>query len=124
MASIINIETHTDERGSLNVIEDQIGFPVKRIFYIHGVPQNLERGGHGHYQCKMALVTIGGSCTLTVVNKSGESEFKLNDPGKVICLDVLDWHQMKDFTPGAVLLVLASENYDPKDYFNERPSYD
>ena len=34
MAKILNFNTHSDNRGSLTVIEKIIPFDVKRIFYI------------------------------------------------------------------------------------------
>ena len=35
MAYILNLTTHSDNRGNLTVIENQIPFPIKRIFYIY-----------------------------------------------------------------------------------------
>jgi hypothetical protein len=34
MAYIIDLETHTDSRGNLTVIEDVLPFTIQRVFYI------------------------------------------------------------------------------------------
>ncbi len=33
------------------------------------------------------------------------------------------WRQMFDFSPGAVLMVLASEHYDERDYIRNHQTY-
>ena len=47
MARIIDFETHTDERGSLSVIDKVVPFQIKRVFYIHNV-DGSKRGYHKH----------------------------------------------------------------------------
>ena len=43
MAYIINLTTHADKRGSLTVIENQIPFEAKRVFYIYNVDDSVRR---------------------------------------------------------------------------------
>jgi len=33
-----------------------------------------------------------------------------------LILEAKDWHEMYDFTPDAILMVLASEHYEHADY--------
>ena len=40
----------------------------------------------------------------------------MNSPTRGIVIDEMVWHEMHDFTPDCVLLVLASEHYDEADY--------
>ena len=47
MAYIINLTTHNDKRGNLTVIEKEIPFAIRRIFYIYGGDDSV-RGGHRH----------------------------------------------------------------------------
>lgn len=115
MASLINLKTFTDSRGNLTVIEKVVPFAIKRIFYIYGVDHSV-RGGHRHHQTVQAAVCIQGSCVIFNDNGSETEEFLLNSPDKCLLINPEDWHQMHSFTPNAILMVLASEYFDPADY--------
>lgn len=119
MANIINLQTFTDKRGNLTVIEKIIPFEIKRIFYIFGVDDSV-RGGHRHKKTIQAAVCIAGSCK--IYNNDGFSEhiYDLNTPEKCLILNPNDWHQMYDFSKDAILLVLASEYFDINDYIYEK----
>lgn len=121
MATVIDLKQFQDERGSLTVIQEQIPYDIKRVFYIYGVQAGASRGGHGHYRTKISLVCIHGSCLLKINNQGQKSEHLLDSPTKCVLLEPDDWHIMEQFTEGAVLLALASEPYDKEDYFYEEP---
>ncbi len=118
MAHIIDLKTYTDKRGNLTVIEKIIPFDIKRIFYIYGVDES-KRGGHRHHKTIQAAVCIKGACTICNNNGQREEVFELNKPNKCLIIEPQDWHTMYDFTPDAILMVLASENFDEKDYIFE-----
>lgn len=118
MAYIIDLETHTDERGNLTVIEKVLPFDIERVFYIYGVDKS-ERGGHRHHKTIQAAVCIQGECK--IFNNDGNSKqvFHLNKPSKCVVLEPNDWHKMYDFSDNAILMVLASENFEQNDYIFE-----
>jgi hypothetical protein len=118
MARLIDLKTFTDERGNLTVIEKVIPFDVRRIFYIYGVDSSV-RGGHRHHQTIQAAICLKGHCTIWNNNGSLTEEFVLDSPSKCLILEPRDWHKMYDFSPDAILMVLASEYFDPKDYIYE-----
>jgi hypothetical protein len=118
MAQLIDLKTFTDKRGNLTVIEKVIPFTIKRIFYIYGVDDS-KRGGHRHHKTIQAAVCIKGACTIFNNNGKKEETFVLNRPDKCLLLETGDWHTMYDFTPDAILMVMASENFDEKDYIFE-----
>lgn len=119
MAEKLDLQTFTDSRGNLTVIERVIPFTIKRIFYIYGVDDS-ERGGHRHKKTIQAAVCLRGSCT--IVNDDGEKteHFDLQKPSECLLLYPGDWHKMINFSPDAILMVLASEFYDPDDYIYEQ----
>lgn len=43
----------------------------------------------------------------------------LSNPETGILLDRLMWHEMQDMDENTILLVLASEKFDPKDYIRD-----
>lgn len=118
MAYQISLKTFTDTRGNLTVIEKVTPFDVKRIFYIYGVDDSI-RGGHRHHKTIQAAICIKGSCTITNNDSEKEEEFILDSPDKCLILEPKDWHQMKNFSNDAILMVLASEYFDAEDYIYE-----
>ena len=118
MAYLIDLETHTDIRGNLTVIENVLPFGIERVFYIYGVDKS-ERGGHRHHKTIQAAVCIQGECK--IVSNDGENVqiFDLNKPSKCVLLEPKDWHKMCDFSKDAILMVLASEKFDQDDYIFE-----
>ncbi|WP_127717868.1 FdtA/QdtA family cupin domain-containing protein [Halobacteriovorax sp. HLS] len=122
MAHYLEIQNINDTRGNLSIIEDQLGFSIARVFYIHQVPKEAVRGEHAHKKTQMALISVSGDCEIEVHKKGNEiTNFKLDCPTKCLYIDPSDWHLMKNFSSDCVLLVLASEKYDKEDYIFERP---
>jgi len=121
MAYLIDLKTHTDKRGNLTVIEKVLPFDIKRIFYIYGVDGSV-RGGHRHHNTVQAAICITGSCKIYNNDNIEETTFNLNKPSKCLIIEPKDWHQMFDFTPDAILMVLASENYNERDYIFDKYS--
>jgi dTDP-4-dehydrorhamnose 3,5-epimerase-like enzyme len=119
MAEIINLQTFTDKRGNLTVIEKVIPFDVKRIFYIYGVDSSI-RGGHRHKKTVQCAICLKGSCEIYFNNGVNESSFILDQPHKCLLLKPEDWHTMYNFSNDAILMVLASEFYDANDYIFEK----
>ena len=118
MATLINLDTHSDNRGHLTVIENIIPFEIKRVFYIYGVDDSV-RGGHRHHTTEQAAICIKGSCDIFCDNGRQTEVFHLDNPAKCLILHTEDWHTMYNFTPDAILLVLASTSFDPGDYIFE-----
>jgi dTDP-4-dehydrorhamnose 3,5-epimerase-like enzyme len=115
MAHIIHLKTFSDTRGNLTVIEKEIPFAIKRIFYIYGVDDSV-RGGHRHHTTVQAAICIHGSCIVSNDNNKVQEDFVLDHPEKCLILQPEDYHTMHHFSPDAVLLVLASTVFNADDY--------
>jgi dTDP-4-dehydrorhamnose 3,5-epimerase-like enzyme len=118
MAHIINIQTFKDSRGILTVLDNIVPFDIKRLFYIYSVDHS-DRGGHRHHETHQAAICIQGSCEITNNNSITTEIFTLDSPEKCLILLPEDWHVMHNFSADAILLVLASTAFDPKDYIYE-----
>lgn len=118
MPNFFEIKTFNDNRGSLSVLEKNIPFDIKRVFYIYNV-NDITRGLHRHHKTIQAAICISGSCIISNDNSKEKKSFKLDNPNKCLILYPEDFHWMHNFSKDAVLLVLASEFFDPDDYIFE-----
>lgn len=115
-----SLKIHRDERGDLIPISlSNIPFVAKRIFYIVNVPERTERGGHGHYKCCQYYICIQGIIRVEINDGENEIEVFLL-PGHTLLIDKMVWTSEKFMTSDSILLVLCSEEYDPKDYFTDK----
>lgn len=115
---ILDLPVSKDVRGSLCVIENCLGFDLKRVYYIFGA--SGQRGGHAHKITKQALIAVSGSCDVPVFINDNWQSVTLNIPSKCLILAPEDFHYMKNFSDDCVLLILASEHYDKDDYIYEK----
>ncbi len=118
MAEILPVKTFKDSRGILTVLDSVVPFDIKRLFYIYSVDSS-DRGGHRHHNTRQAAICIQGSCVISNNNGHKIEVFNLNSPEQCLILEPEDWHVMHDFSPDAILLVLASTSFDPADYIYE-----
>jgi dTDP-4-dehydrorhamnose 3,5-epimerase-like enzyme len=121
VAHLINLKTFCDQRGNLTVIEKVIPFDIKRIFYIYGVDSSV-RGKHRHKKTIQAATCIQGKCTIWNNDGRKKEEFILDSADKCLIIKPDDWHKMYNFSPDAILMVLASEYFDSNDYIFEEYS--
>ena len=110
-----------DERGSLIAIEENrdIPFAIRRIYYIFATREGVRRGLHAHHQLQQVMVCVHGSCRVELDDGSGKVAVLLDDNYRGILLDRMIWHEMYDFSPDCVLMVLASDYYDESDYIRD-----
>ncbi|SCB42612.1 Acetyltransferase (isoleucine patch superfamily) [Bradyrhizobium shewense] len=121
--SVRNVTVHRmarfeDIRGSLSVgnFPSDIPFEAKRYFLVFDVPSIETRGQHAHRQCHQFLICVRGSCSVVVDDGHKRAEVRLNSPNKGIYLPPMVWGVQYNFTSDAVLLVFASDRYNPDDY--------
>lgn len=107
-----------DLRGNLSVgeFEKNLPFTPKRYFLVFDVPSYKVRGEHAHRQCHQLLLCIHGTCSVVVDDGKHRQEIKLNRPNKGLHLPPMIWGVQYKYSNDAVLLVFASEYYDPNDY--------
>ena len=118
---IISFEKLGDEKGWLVVLENNttIPFESKRCYYIYGTQEGVVRGHHAHRKLKQLLVCVSGSVDIYCEYADKKETYKLDQPNKGLILDGLIWHEMLNFSKGAVLLVLADNYYDESDYVRD-----
>ena len=116
--TLYDFPPHGDDRGQLVAIEamKDLPFEVKRVYYIYDTLEGVRRGFHAHKCLQQILICVSGSCKIHLDNGTDTAEVLLDKPNRGLYISNDMWREMYDFTPGAVLLVLASEYYDEADY--------
>ena len=114
-------QQHGDDRGMLVALEEfnDIPFEIKRVYYMYDTKTDVHRGFHAHKCLEQILVCICGSCKVLLDNGEEKKVISLEKPyeGLYIANDM--WREMYDFSPDAVLLVLASDYYNEQDYIRD-----
>lgn len=118
---LVNFNILGDERGSLISLENSrnIGFDIKRMYYIYSTKKNISRGFHAHKKLKQLLIAVSGSVDVYCEYQNKKQQYSLNSPNIGLVLEGPVWHIMKNFSDDAVLIVLADDFYDENDYIRE-----
>ncbi|WP_321470559.1 FdtA/QdtA family cupin domain-containing protein [Halarcobacter sp.] len=121
IGKLINLKIHGDDRGSLIALENSKSFPfeIKRVFYIFGTQEGISRGNHSHYKTKQFLISISGSCKVTLDDGINKKTFNLDKPNLGLLQDPYIWGTMHDFSEDCVLMVLADDLYKEDDYIRD-----
>ena len=120
-SKIINFKVLGDDRGQLVALEENIDIPfsIKRVFYIYGTQDGVSRGNHAHYKANQFLIVVNGSCKITLNDGKNKETFILNKPNIGLFQPPMIWGTMHDFSSDCVLLVLADDIYNEKDYIRD-----
>jgi len=118
---IIDIPEYKDSRGSLSFIEnDVLPFKIKRVFYLYNVPNGAFRGRHAHIEHLTFLVALNGSFEASLIDTQGKRvKIKLDEPNKGLFVPNMIWHELNNFSNGAVCLVIASDIHKEEDYIRD-----
>jgi hypothetical protein len=123
---MVEFQQNGDEHGHLVVVEGEnnIPFAIQRVFYIYGTGTGVVRGCHANRRTDFVLINVAGCSQVAVSDGLGnEAVFQLNRQHAGIYVPHMIWKEMFDFSPDSVLLVLASEHYDSKEYIRSYDEY-
>ena len=110
---------HSDERGNLLPLDfDRLPFTPRRVFTVTGVPVGSIRGEHGHRSGEQLLVCLQGKIDLLLRKGHEEATTALTPAGPGLLLGAGVWCRQTYLVSNSVLLVLASEPYDPESYIS------
>ena len=117
---IVSIPKIHDPRGNLSVIENNvIPYEIKRVYYLYDVPSGAERGGHSHKEQQEILIALSGSFDVILNDGKQEKTITLNKPFEGLLIVNGIWRELKNFSSGAVCLVIASDVFEEQDYIRD-----
>lgn len=117
-ARLIDLPEFVDDRGYLSYIEssNHIPFEIKRIYYLHSIPNGQTRGAHAHKKLQQFILAVSGSFEIKIDDGVNTAIFKLSKPSKGLYVPPMIWRDINNFSYDAVCLVLASDIYNESDY--------
>ena len=120
-ARLVRMHSIYEARGHLTVGELGKGMPFapRRFFVISDVPDQSIRGEHAHRELHQLLVCLAGSVVAEVNDGSASRSVLLDVPHVGLHIPPLVWGAQHHYTRDAVLMVLASAEYDPADYVRD-----
>jgi dTDP-4-dehydrorhamnose 3,5-epimerase-like enzyme len=91
----------------------------QRFFVISRVPDRDIRGEHAHRELRQLLVCLAGSVVAEVSDGERSRAVALDCPQVGLYIPPMVWGVQHHYSPDAVLIVLASDAYDPADYIRD-----
>ena len=122
---IVTLDVRGDERGLLIPVEvgRAIPFDIKRVYTVFDTKPGVRRGFHAHHQLQQVAIAVKGSCNMVLDDGRTRTTVALDRPDVALTLPPMVWHEMEDFSDDCVLLVLADEVYDEKDYIRDYDAF-
>lgn len=119
--SVISLSKIHNRAGNITIVEENksIPFGIKRIYYLYDVPGGESRGGHAHKDLYQLIVAASGSFDVILDDGERKKYVSLNRPDYGLYIIPGIWRELTNFSSGSVSLVLASHNYDEKDYIRD-----
>ena len=104
-------------------VAEKLPFAVKRVYWTYYAPHEVIRGHHAHKELKQIIFAVSGTISLELESTKGERQyFLLDKPNIGLYIPKLYWRTM-EFSHNAVLLCLASEEYDEQDYIRSHDDF-
>ncbi len=106
--------------GYISVAESsRLPFKVERLYWTYFTPESVKRGYHAHYELEQIIIAVAGQITVITETPEGDREtFRLSKPDAGLFIPKLCWREMQ-YSHNAVQVVMASKEYDEKDYIRD-----
>jgi hypothetical protein len=100
--------------GGLN-----LPFEIARVYYLYDVVDGQTRGGHAHKKLQQLIIPVCGSFDLVIDDGLEKRAFRMDRPDRGLHIPGHIWTVVKNFSPGAVCMVLASLPYYEEEYIRD-----
>ena len=114
--SLVKIPTYADERGIISVMDKELPFGVKRIFWLHHIVEGKDRGAHALLDSTEIIVAVHGSFVVDLDDAVNKTSVLLDSPEKGLIIRPGVWFRTHSYMEDGVTLVIAEEEYTRDKY--------
>ena len=108
---LIDVPTFTDDRGAISVLDKELPFQVKRVFWLYHIKDGKDRGAHALLDSSEIMVAVHGSFIVDLDDTENKSSVLLDDPSKGLMIRPGVWFRTHSYKDDGVSLILAEEEY-------------
>ncbi len=118
---LIDFPVHGNHEGKLVALEKNNEFPfeIKRVYYIWDTVHDAIRGRHAHKDLQQVIICVKGECDFILDDGKTRENVHLNNPAQGLYIRNNIWREFTNFSEDCVVMVLASEHYNPDDYIHD-----
>lgn len=109
--TLIDVPTFTDERGAISVLDKELPFVVRRVFWLHHILEGKDRGAHALLDSSEIMVAVHGSFVVDLDDTETKSSILLDDPSKGLMIRPGVWFRTHSYKEDGVSLILAEDEY-------------
>lgn len=109
--NIIDIPTFTDERGAISVMDKELPFQVRRVFWLHHIADGKDRGEHALLDSTEIIVAVHGSFVVDLDDTVSKTSVLFDSPDKGLVIRPGIWFRTHSYKNDGVSLILAEEEY-------------
>lgn len=120
---LIDVPTFTDERGAISVMDKELPFQVKRVFWLHHIQEGKDRGAHALLDSAEIMVAVHGSFRVVLDDTENRTSILLDDPSKGLIIRPGIWFRTHSYKEDGVSLILAEEKYARDKYTYDYEEY-
>lgn len=120
---IIDIPTFADNRGAISVMDKELPFQVRRVFWLHHIADGKNRGEHALLDSTEIIVAVHGSFVVDLDDTVGKNSVLLDSPNKGLMIRPGIWFRTHSYKDDGVSLILAEEEYARDKYTYDYEEY-
>ncbi len=120
---VIDVPTFTDERGAISVLDKELPFQVRRVFWLHHIQEGKDRGAHALLDSSEIMVAVHGSFIVDLDDTVNKTSVLLDDPSKGLTIRPGVWFRAHSYKEDGVSLILAEEEYARDKYTYDYEEY-
>lgn len=114
--TLIDVPTFTDERGAISVMDKELPFELKRVFWLHHIQEGKDRGAHALLEGMEIMIAVHGSFVVDLDDGVSKVSVLLDDASKGLIIRPGIWFRTHSYMDDGVSLIMADEEYSRDRY--------
>lgn len=120
---LVDIPTFVDERGAISVMDKELPFQVRRVFWLHHIADGKDRGEHALLDSTEIIVAVHGSFVVDLDDTVNKTSILLDSPDKGLVIRPGIWFRTHSYKNDGISLILAEEEYARNKYTYDYEEY-